>query len=260
MYLRNLFTYQEMKKTLVIFFSVFTSLAFGQFNFTTTWPSRFRIGVEGGVGLVSQFGNPVTEKSQIIDLGYNGGVTFQWDFNPVLHPDSTTKSTIRVGLKTGVYYDRKGSVVTPKSAMNAGLPVTTSKTRTILNYITVPLLVQLSVGRENRVRCYQMLGPYFSYLQGQHVNRSAPDSGMVESYPVDYYKKLDIGIIIGIGLEIPIKQQFYINAEFRQCVGLFDINSNAQPAGEYIQTNASQFYIGFAYRFARKKPYKDKLE
>ena len=112
-----------MKKLILLLFPIiFCFSSFSQYNYAGKWPSKFRIGVEGGVSLISFFGNVTTEKTHIGTVGFNSGVFIQYSFNQLLHPDSTAKTTMHFGLKSGIYFDRKGAITTPASLEAAGLP------------------------------------------------------------------------------------------------------------------------------------------
>lgn len=248
-----------MKKFPLILLPLFlcSSLA-AQYNYAGKWPSRFRIGVEGGPSLISFFGNVTTEKTHIGTLGFNTGIFFQYSFNQIMHPDSTAKRTIHFGLKSGIYFDRKGAITTPTSLANAGLPAGNTTIHTNMDYLTLPILVQFTMGRANKVKVYEILGPYMSVLVNQNTIREKADSGTVTTNEMALYKKVDIGLCIGLGVEIPIQQKFYINAEFRQNVGLFNINQTAFPNNTVVQTSSTSLMIGFSYRFTSKKAPKEK--
>jgi hypothetical protein len=248
-----------MKKIHIIIFIISMSTTLNaQFNFVDQWPSRFKIGAEGGVSMVSFFGNPITEKSHINTLGFTTGAYFQYSFNQILHPDSTAKTTLHFGMKSGVYFDTKGAVTTPKSLVKAGLPPDSATTHTILNYITIPVMITFAMGREGRVKFYESIGPYFSVLVNQFTRRREPNGASSGTNEISKYNRFDVGLSLGFGIEIPFKQKFYLNVEFRQNVGLFNINQTAFPNNAIVQTNSSNLLIGFSYRFGRKKPYKEK--
>lgn len=229
-----------------------------QFNFVDQWPSRFRIGTEGGPSMVSFFGNPTTEKSHINTLGYTAGIYLQYSFNRVLHPDSTSKTSLHFGMKTGVYFDSKGAITTPKSLSKAGLPADSATTRTIMDYITIPIMITFAMGREGRVKFYESIGPYFSVLVNQFTRRKEPNGATSGVNEIAKFNRLDVGLALGFGIEIPFKQKFYLNVEFRQNIGLFNVNQTAFPNNAIVQTNSSNLLVGFSYRFGRKKPYKEK--
>lgn len=122
----------------------------------------------------------------------------------------------------------------------------------------MPILVQFTMGKANKVKFYQLLGPYVSVLVNQRTIRQNPDSNTVVINQPSGYKKIDIGLSIGLGMEIPIRQQFYIHVEFRQNVGLFNINQNAFANNVVVQNSSSSILAGFSFRFTRKKAPKEK--
>jgi hypothetical protein len=248
-----------MKKTTTLLFFIFLfSSLLAQYNYTSQWPSRIKMGVEGGVGRNTLFGNPTNEKMNVASLGFNGGLTFEYDINQPLHPDSTVKGSIHFGIKTGIYYERKGASNTPQSLVAAGFPAGNTTIRAHFEYITIPVLVKFMMGRANRVKLYQMLGPYVSVLANQTSIHQRPDTANVVVNNTSAYKKVDIGLSLGFGIEIPVKQKFYFNVELRQNIGLLNINQTALPANANVQTNSTTLLFGFSYRFNRTKPYKEK--
>lgn len=211
------------------------------------------------MSLVSFFGNVTTEKTHIGNLGFNSGITLQYNFNPMVHPDSTAKNTMHFGLKTGVLFERKGALTTPASLASAGFPAGNTTIHTQLDYITMPLLFEFTMGRANRVKFYEVFGPYVAVLANQTTIRENPDSGKVSLHNPASYKRVDLGFSIGIGMEIPVQQKFYFHVEFRQNVGLFNINETAFPNDVVVQTSSTNLLMGFSYRFTRKKAPKEKI-
>ena len=243
-----------MKKIVpALFFICMTPVLSAQYNFTSSWPSKSRIGFEGGPGLISLYGNTTTEKTETGTLGYSGGIFYQYSFTPMVHPDSTGKSTFHSGLKTGVYLDRKGDVVTPTSLANGGMPVGNTTTHRNFDYITIPVLFQFMMGRNNRVKVYETFGPYVGVLVNQSTITSKPDTASIVQNDKNKYTEIDIGLCMGVGLEIPIRQQYYLHAEFRQNLGLYDINRSAIASDLSIHTSSPYLVIGFSYRFKKKK-------
>lgn len=258
-----------MKKITSSLFIIFLLLLFGkagmgslvaQYNYTTSWPSRFQIGLEGGVGRNTLFGNPILEKMDVAALGFSTGICVQYDFNEVQPPDSTTKSTIHFGFKTGIYYERKGASSTPESLIAAGYPAGNTTIRYRFDYITVPFLVKFMMGRTNRVKLYQILGPYFSVLANQSTVYQKPDSNSISYNRTTDYQKFDVGLVLGFGIEIPIQQQYYFGIELRQNLGLYNIATSTTGSNGFMQTNATNLLFSFSYRFKKNKPPKIRVE
>lgn len=229
-----------------------------QFNYTDTWPSRWKIGVDGGPSLVTLFGNPISEKAEKGTIGGNAGIYFNYKFQPVVHPDSTTKGTVHTSFQLGVYYDRRGAFNTPSSLASAGFLPGKKSHYTNFDYLTIPILAHFMVGRGNRVKVYQTIGPYFSILLNEETRVVHEDSGTTFRNETANYHPIDIGIALSFGLEIPIQQQIFITAEARQYLGLFNINKNAFPSKGYLQHSVTQFMVGVAFRLPTHKPPRQK--
>lgn len=224
-----------------------------QFDYSTTWPSRWKMGFEGGPALVTLFGNPISEKAEKGTIGGNAGFYFSYKFQPVVHPDSTTKGTVHTSLQFGVYYDRRGAFNTPSSLESAGFLPGKKSHYTNFDYLTIPILAHFMVGRGNRVKVYQTIGPYFSILLNEETRVEDVDNGITFKNETANYYPIDIGIALSFGLEIPITQQIFINAEARQYLGLFNINKKAFPSHGYLQHSVTQFMVGVSFRLPTNK-------
>ena len=116
------------------------------------------------------------------------------------------------------------------------------------------------MGRSNRVKLYQILGPYFSVLANQSTVYQKPDSLTATYNRTSDYQKFDLGLVLGFGIEIPIQQQYYFGVELRQNLGLYNIATAATGTNGVMQTNATNLLFSFSYRFKRNKPPKVKVE
>lgn len=235
-------------------------VVFSQFDYATTWPSRWKIGIDGGPSLITLFGNPISEKAEKGTIGGQAGFYFNYKFQNVVHPDSTTKSSIHSSLQFGIYYDRRGAFNTPQSLESAGFLPGNKSHYTNFDYLTIPILAHFMVGRGNRVKVYQTIGPYFSILLNEETRIEHVDSGTSFRNETSNYHPIDIGIALSFGLEIPIQQQFFITVEARQYLGLFNINKNGFPKGGYLQHSVTQFMAGIAFRLPTKKTPRTKVD
>lgn len=164
-------------------------------------------------------------------------------------------------LKTALFYERKGSLLASKSDQ---LP---EDGNLIYNfdYINLPLLFKVSIG--HRIKFFANSGPCFSYLMNQSVFFQ-PKTG--KSYKLlnetNDFKSYDVGIILGLGVTIPVTKQFIISLEMRDTYGLVSIrdNYNEPDSFGYITSdavpkmdayaNSTSIIFGFAYRFSTKRP------
>ena len=151
--------------------------------------TRFQLGIEGGPSLSMWRYDLFFFPSKYIEAGPGGaiGLTFKYDISN------------RLAIKTNLSYEMKGNTRSTNPDYR-------------LNYITLPMLLQIKFGR--RPLFFINVGPYVGYLLPLEDN-------------TDYYfKPYDVGISMGIGLEVPVFHQFSLNFEIRNNTGLVNISRN----------------------------------
>jgi hypothetical protein len=152
--------------------------------------TRFQLGIEGGPSLSMLRYDLFFFPSKYVEAGPGGaiGLTIKYNINN------------RLALKTNLSYEMKGNTRTGDPDYR-------------LNYITLPMLLQVKFGKSPLF--FMNIGPYVGYLLPLASNTDY------------YYKPFDMGISMGVGLEIPVSHQFSLNFEIRNNVGLVNISRNA---------------------------------
>jgi len=154
-----------------------------------------------------------------------------------------------------------------------------------LTYLQVPLLFKYMEGDSKDAIKYQMLGGLqFGYLLGADQQYTAdlydldpddqkpveqagfhapfdavPDfSGNAGSDGTEFFTKLDVGALIGIGADIYVNDKLYFTPSFRGYFGLFDINAKetrelrpAQGENRYLASHNAfvGFHLGISFMF-----------
>lgn len=176
----------------------FFSAIFLFFYFTSLFAQDeppFRFGIKGGGNLYSGVLNVAPEISKKLHVGYQLGLTAEYKFKDNAY------------LQTEVSFITKGVVY--KSAETLGNGVKQWTQDFTLNYIQVPLLISYKLEVEENISLYFHGGPYFAYgiggktrLKITHKQTEGEDVETSQnSFGEDGFKKLDIGIRFGSGLE-----------------------------------------------------------
>lgn len=184
-------------------------------------PGKIQIGIEGGPGLSTLRYDLFFYPSKYLEAGLGGsvGLSFKYDFDK------------RLSFKTNLLWELKGNTRESDEDYR-------------LNYITIPMLLQIKFGQTPTG--FFNIGPYISF------QLPVPEDIDI------HYKPIDIGASLGIGLEIPVSPQIGLSFEIRNNLGLFNISSNDAYFDKYgypvveigdLFTYTVVFQAGFAYRF-----------
>lgn len=174
--------------TTIFLFFYFTSL------FAQDEPP-FRFGIRGGGSLYSGVLNVAPNISKKLHAGYQLGFTAEYEFRDNAY------------LQTEVSFITKGAVY--KSAETLGNGVKQWKQDFTLKYIQIPFLIAYKLEIEDNLSLYFHGGPYFAYgiggktrLKITHKQAEGEDvETSQDSFGENGFKKLDIGIRFGSGLE-----------------------------------------------------------
>lgn len=186
----------NMKRNFLIAFLLFSHFAFSQSHIDDEHENFFRIGAKAGVNI-----NKITGQSYKSGFNYDYllGAFMQFNFCKTfgLQPEinfsqSSPKFT---NDATDIYDD----LFTGGSQKNAKL-----------DYIKVPLLLNINIGPSKRVKL--QLGPQIGGLLSQKID-SLKNSG-------DVFKKSDWSAVGGLWIQIP-----FINLGARYELGLSNINA-----------------------------------
>ena len=205
------------------------------------------IGIEGGPGISIIHAKTGMYSNSKFSIGGVSGVFYQYNFNKIF------------SLKTAISYERKGTRLESKSDQLPSGDLIYN-----FDYLSLPVLFKVSSGQ--KIKFFANAGPCFSYLLNQSLYVK-PKTGKTYKLgnETNNYKSYDIGIILGLGMSVPIYEQFLISLEIRDNYGLMSLrdNYNEPDAFGYIETDAGQKFIayansaslilGFAYRFRNRR-------
>jgi hypothetical protein len=214
---------------IILIFMFYTSEVFGQTD-------KINIGLEFGPSLTSLKGNEILEKFNDATLGFSVGPTLQYNF------------TNLISIRTNIAFERKGAIAKGQAADEFGNLGGEIKTHINFDFLTIPLLTKLTFG--NTTKFFADIGPSLGYLIKQ---TTVTDS--FGQYPkktideTDLFKKIDIGLIYGIGAERPINEWLSLSIEVRNNRGLNNISKRGVVNDGSIKTNSFNFLVGASYKF-----------
>ncbi len=194
--------------------------------------NKFSIGVEGGTGLISLRGNSLLESHKPA-FGFSGGVSLEYDLNNTL------------SLRTTIAFERKGDMLKGTLIDNDGNIIGTATMHSNFNYLTLPLLVRASLGKNHRF--FVNAGPYVGYLLKQTV--SSKGVGLeqkVDNTLLD--KRMDAGITAGVGFRFFFGAKCDFSIEARDNLGLMNVSAVPVYGGGSIKTNSANLLVGFTYK------------
>jgi hypothetical protein len=215
------------KKNFVILLSSLAGTAGAQTNCCD-------IGIEGSIGVASLRGNEFLE-SHGLRLGYSGGIIFQYNF----------KNTL--ALKSGVYYERKGSSYDFGATDPSGNVVGTITGRENFDYVEIPMLLRATFGK--KLNGFANAGPFVGFLLKQ---TNSTDSYNIfpasNSDNTENFKKVEAGLSFGIGLLYHMEEKYSLSIEVRDNLGL--TNTSALPVYDdgTITTNSIGLFFGINYK------------
>lgn len=202
-----------MKNCLVVFLIAFFLSVFSQIEAQ----SKIGFGIKAGINYSDQVTSGTGENVNVRSIiRYNGGAYFNFFLLD------------KLAIQPEILLSGKGS--------DWDDPVYDVKD--LLTYIDVPLLIRYQIINLINIQA----GPQFGYLVS--ANQKDKSSGEVIDIQ-DYYKKPDLGVVVGAEANLPFK----INITVRYVIGLIGTTTDV----EYIEPWLNNFFqVSIGYRFIGK--------
>ncbi|WP_289056211.1 porin family protein [Carboxylicivirga marina] len=207
-------------------------LLFGTVN-TFSQNEKFNIGIELGPSITFLRGNEIINEYGVAKMGYITGLTFQYNL------------TDAFSLKSGLTYERKGGGSEITVSDGIGTPHGVVKGKINMDYIGIPVLAKYKFGINNMF--FINGGPFIGYLMKA--------TSMIESYKeypsssaddTETYKRIDLGLSLGIGLSHYLSDKISISLEVRNNLGLLNTGENVYK-DDSILTNSTGLLFGITY-------------
>jgi len=151
-------------------------------------------------------------------------------------------------FKTGLIYERKSSktyhyVYTVNSDQ---INIQKVKVRNNTDYILFPIYFAFST--KGRANFFINAGPYLAYLlNSKDINTDEYNVYIRTGDVTKNYKRLDFGISTGIGVNYNMINKLFLGIEFRDDIGLININAQSEPNDGSIKTYSKGFLFGLKY-------------
>jgi hypothetical protein len=230
-----------MNKLITLFFCAVTFLSYGQTNL-------FDIGIEGGLGAASLRDNDLTYDHHHNRIGYETGIFGQYNFKQL------------ISIRTGVYYEKKGSSTRIPIFFDPGTSIDTIKGKESFDYITVPLLIKVTFGK--KINYFVNAGPYISFLlkQTEQYDQFDPirQSSVTTLDRTSGFKRTEMGLSSGLGILFNCKQKFTFSLEARDNLGLTKTTKEPIFSNGVTKTNSANLLLGISYKLGHRNNLKRK--
>jgi hypothetical protein len=189
----------------------------------------YSIGVEGGTGSISLRGNSIVNLHGP-GIAFSGGFTYQYFLGKVL------------SLRSGLSFERKGSLWTGQATDVNGNPLGVITSRTNWDYLTLPVLLRTSFGKKKHF--FINAGPYVGHLVQQGTVTSGDQIATRRERNNARIKQVDFGLSTGLGLNLPLSKKLMFSVEVRNNRGLYNISSVPVIGDGSVKTNATVLLLG----------------
>ncbi|WP_160292046.1 porin family protein [Pedobacter lusitanus] len=219
--------------------------------------AQFSVGLETGINKNTLYTNTGFDAftQYKSSNGFNIGVPVRYDFNSYIaiqaDPQYIQKNykLARTDFYDGVYTNYRNS------------------------YVQLPVMAHLSIG-DKKLKGFLNLGAYAGYWASSHIKGTQPDIFGKSNDDLDQYtnllqlkpgvkfdqkydfdsrrdRRIELGALIGIGIEYELNSRYQIFAETRYYHGLTDLQKNymIEQVPRYNQTFTGQ--VGCMYRFGK---------
>lgn len=149
-------------------------------------------------------GNAALKDYKKSNDGIQAGISFQGGVTPMF------------SLVTELYYLRKGA------ELNEGNPLTGSYSKTRISTLELPVMARLHLGK-----LYLNAGPSLAYNLAGHTSNAGQSTQISFNGSANAMTRLDAGIQMGGGIEIPIKEK-RLALDIRYAHGLSDIAKSGE--------------------------------
>jgi hypothetical protein len=168
-------------------------------------------------------------------LGYATGFSFEYSL--ISH----------FSLRSGLGYERKGQAQDISFTDENGNNIGTANLKSNYDYLVLPLLGSFSTN--GTIKFFVNAGPFLGFLLSQ--KNKVPASGLFPGQTVDNYdntKNLDLGISLGLGIDIPLGEKLLIELGSKFDLGLLDTNEQNIFGTGTAKTNSLGFQLGLKYK------------
>ncbi len=208
----------------------FTTLLIATTIFSTLCAQspRMNIGIEsaGTLASIKNLGEGLKKSIFWISPGF----TYDYFLSP------------HVTLKTGLAYERNGCKFEYVLRNEYGDYQGTRVEKLHLNYLSLPLVFSISSG--NNVKFYIDGGGFLAYLINAKSITETWDHKKVKSDVTWSFKRLNAGIKLGMGINIPLNEKLGLDAGLKSSMGLVNISTGSSSK---FKTTLTGIFVGLKY-------------
>ncbi|NOZ47726.1 MAG: PorT family protein [Chlorobi bacterium] len=208
-----------MKK---IILSIIFGIVFGLVSLSQS--TKHNIGIFAGSGLSNN-------SSFLNGIGYDFGVLYSYSFNE------------RFAIITGLDYDSRNSIANINFTDTLGSDIKWEVNHKF-DFISLPVLFNVKFG--NKIKYYGNVGFSTNYLVRNNLMVDYGDK-IENTSNIEYYKRFEIDINLGVGGLIPLSEKFDLMAELRYKKGLNNLSKN-RIDGATATTETMLFLVGLNYK------------
>ena len=221
---------QKNKILILLILMSISVISYGQQN-------KFEIGIEAGMNLSTLRNNNYFNLPATFKPGVSAGVTAQYFFTP------------KIALQGGIFSESKGCVLNIDQGM-LGTPETNDNAKVILNYLVIPLQTRFYFG--NKVKFFGQVGLYGGYLFHAKVIYDPGSSLTIrETDLTDLNKKLDFGVLAGMGVRYPIGDKLALVFEIKENFGVQNISKDIPNEDGGVKNSSLNLSFGISYPVGR---------
>lgn len=194
----------------------------------------FQYGVQLGPSWVNMYGNPFIETFLKSDFRFTGGPTIYYPF------------ARKWAIRTNLFFESKGAEGIMPLYDRTGMPLGIFTVKSKLNYLTVPLLLDLHFGEKFRFDVN--MGPFIGLLIGHKTVYKEPVTGeAIIDKGTSSFIPWDGGLVLGSGFRYGINRRITLSLDGRFNIGMTNIVSRPIFSSLTIYTLSSQVLLGVYY-------------
>jgi hypothetical protein len=217
-----------MKKILMILSLVLIS------SMTYPQESKIAVGFQVSPAITSIRGNSLIDRydSRFV---ISPGITFDY------------KITSNISFNSGIAFERKGAKSNTKYLDYTEMPPLVNQDFKInYDYLTLPLMFTYNTNTE--VNFYIGGGKFLGYLISEKTFASATDEIPEWTHDhTDASKKLDIGLSLITGINLPVTDKLILDIGLRDYIGLVNTSRYYIVDNGSIKTNSYSLVLGLKY-------------
>ncbi len=181
------------------------------------------VGVTVGPSFSTFYGNGASDNLRTHG-GFVGGFVYQYAFSASF------------ALHTGLLYESKGA------SDEYSIGPLDFRGRYNFNYLAIPILFRAHLMPEKRVRPFINAGPYLGFLTRQKSYLYEDNDEISSNVDTDNYRRFDIGVSGGIGVDFLIGEKMHLDFELRDNLGLMNISESDNSSNRF-SNNSVNFLV-----------------